>query len=69
MVLYLTMDRILAFLFVNAADGGEITTSQLLLGIWSEAESPGHKILAALGFDDNKAKELKSQISEPEYDG
>ncbi|KAF8027448.1 hypothetical protein BT93_E0374 [Corymbia citriodora subsp. variegata] len=53
---------------LKSADGGEITTSHLLLGIWSEVESPGHKILAALGFDDGKAKELKSQISEPEYD-
>lgn len=44
-------------------------TSHLLLGIWSEVESPGHKILATLGFDDDKAKELNSQVSEPEHEG
>lgn len=48
-------------------DSGEITTSDLLLGIWSEVESPGHKILAALGFSDEKAKELESLSSGPEF--
>ncbi|XP_019702089.3 ATP-dependent Clp protease ATP-binding subunit CLPT1, chloroplastic isoform X1 [Elaeis guineensis] len=37
---------------------GEITTTHLLLGIWSEKDSAGHKILASLGFDDYKANEL-----------
>ncbi|KAK3429077.1 hypothetical protein EUGRSUZ_E00488 [Eucalyptus grandis] len=54
---------------LKSADGGEITTSHLLLGIWYEVDSLGHKILAALGFDDSKAKELESQISKPEYEG
>ncbi|XP_010676640.2 ATP-dependent Clp protease ATP-binding subunit CLPT2, chloroplastic [Beta vulgaris subsp. vulgaris] len=45
---------------LKSGDEGEITTTDLLLGIWSEDESPGHKILAALGFDDEKAKKLKS---------
>ena len=39
-------------------EDGEITTTHLLLGIWSEVESAGHKILETLGFDDEKAKEL-----------
>ncbi|KAL8141687.1 hypothetical protein V2J09_014719 [Rumex salicifolius] len=38
----------------------EITTSDLLLGIWSEQGSPGQKILTALGFDDEKAQKLRS---------
>nr|CAD1844297.1 unnamed protein product [Ananas comosus var. bracteatus] len=43
---------------VNSGKDGEITTTHLLLGIWSEKESAGHKILASLGFDDQKAAEL-----------
>ncbi|XP_064944911.1 ATP-dependent Clp protease ATP-binding subunit CLPT1, chloroplastic-like isoform X1 [Musa acuminata AAA Group] len=42
----------------SAGGDGEITTAHLLLGIWSEKESAGHKILASLGFDDEKASEL-----------
>ncbi|XP_009382018.2 ATP-dependent Clp protease ATP-binding subunit CLPT1, chloroplastic isoform X5 [Musa acuminata AAA Group] len=42
----------------SAGEDGEITTAHLLLGIWSEKESAGHKILASLGFDDEKASEL-----------
>ncbi|GKU95430.1 hypothetical protein SLEP1_g8794 [Rubroshorea leprosula] len=52
---------------LKSGDGGEITTIDLLLSIWSEAESPGHKILAALGFNDDKAKELTSLSSEPGF--
>ncbi|CAA6666848.1 unnamed protein product [Spirodela intermedia] len=37
---------------------GEVTTTHLLLGIWSEVDSAGHKILASLGFNDEKASEL-----------
>ncbi|KAI3458255.1 hypothetical protein Pfo_014918 [Paulownia fortunei] len=43
---------------LKSGESGEITTTHLVLGIWSEKESAGHKILAALGFDDEKAKEL-----------
>ncbi|KAF5478401.1 hypothetical protein F2P56_004962 [Juglans regia] len=50
---------------LKSGDSGEVTTSHLLLGIWSEVESPGHKIMATLGFNDEKAKELKSLSSEP----
>lgn len=42
---------------------GEVTTSHLLLGIWAQKESAGHKIMAALGFDDDKAKELAKNVS------
>ncbi|XWS49023.1 hypothetical protein CRYUN_Cryun13aG0128000 [Craigia yunnanensis] len=51
---------------LNSGDDGEITTTHLLLGIWSEVESPGHKIMAALGFNDDKAKEITSLSSQPE---
>ncbi|GMP24206.1 hypothetical protein CsSME_00001550 [Camellia sinensis var. sinensis] len=45
------------------SENGEITTTHLLLGIWSEKESAGHKIMAALGFDDEKAKEIAKSVS------
>lgn len=56
---------LMCFILQIAGGDGEITTTHLLLGIWSEVESPGHKILAALGFNDAKSKELTSS-SEPE---
>lgn len=37
--------------------------THLLLGIWSQEESAGHSILAALGFNDEKAKELAKEIN------
>ncbi|XVE57769.1 hypothetical protein DITRI_Ditri04bG0116100 [Diplodiscus trichospermus] len=49
---------------LKSGGDGEITTTHMLLGIWSEVESPGHKIMAALGFIDYKAKELTSLSSE-----
>ncbi|XP_058778238.1 ATP-dependent Clp protease ATP-binding subunit CLPT2, chloroplastic-like [Vicia villosa] len=48
---------------LKSDDGGEVTTTHIILGIWSEVDSPGHKILSNLGFDDKKAKELESSIS------
>ncbi|KAK9668255.1 hypothetical protein RND81_13G045100 [Saponaria officinalis] len=53
---------------LKSGEDGEITTTELLLGIWSEAESPGHKILAALGFDDEKATKLQALCSKPGFD-
>ncbi|KAL0304170.1 UNVERIFIED_CONTAM: ATP-dependent Clp protease ATP-binding subunit CLPT1, chloroplastic [Sesamum radiatum] len=47
---------------LKSGESGEITTTHLLLGIWSEKESAGHKILATLGFDDDKAKELSKTM-------
>lgn len=49
--------------FLNTGKDGEITTTHMLLGIWSEKESAGHKILAALGFNDEKASELAKFLS------
>uniref|UniRef100_A0A0D9Z4M7 Clp R domain-containing protein n=1 Tax=Oryza glumipatula TaxID=40148 RepID=A0A0D9Z4M7_9ORYZ len=37
---------------------GEVTANHLLLGIWSDKESAGHKVLASLGFDDERANSL-----------
>lgn len=47
---------------LKSGEIGEITTTHLLLGIWSEKDSAGHKILASLGFDDEKAKELSKNM-------
>ncbi|CAM8892201.1 unnamed protein product [Rhodiola kirilowii] len=49
---------------LNSGEGGEVTTTDLLLSIWAETDSPGQKILATCGFSDEKAKELKSLSSE-----
>ncbi|XP_038877997.1 ATP-dependent Clp protease ATP-binding subunit CLPT1, chloroplastic-like [Benincasa hispida] len=46
---------------LKSGQSGEITTGHLLLGIWSE-ESAGRKILATLGFDDEKAKEIEKTV-------
>ncbi|KAL8053679.1 hypothetical protein ABFX02_05G088500 [Erythranthe guttata] len=54
---------------LTSGENGEITTSHLLLGLWKQEESPGHQILVALGFNDDKAKELRSFISEPTFEG
>lgn len=38
--------------------------THLLLGIWSQEESAGRKILSTLGFNDEKAKEIaKTAVS------
>ncbi|XP_024170337.1 ATP-dependent Clp protease ATP-binding subunit CLPT2, chloroplastic isoform X2 [Rosa chinensis] len=49
---------------IKSGGSGEITTSHLLLGIWYEVDSPGHKIMASLGFNEEKVKELESLISD-----
>ncbi|XP_042450276.1 ATP-dependent Clp protease ATP-binding subunit CLPT2, chloroplastic-like isoform X4 [Zingiber officinale] len=43
---------------LKSGEEGETTTIHMLLGIWSEKEEPGYKILASLGFNDHKASEL-----------
>ncbi|XP_074264876.1 ATP-dependent Clp protease ATP-binding subunit CLPT2, chloroplastic [Silene latifolia] len=60
------LDRAVDVKLKSGVDG-EITPTELLLGIWSEVESPGHKILAALGFDDEKAKQLQALSSKPGF--
>lgn len=38
--------------------------THLLIGIWSQEESAGRKVLSALGFNDEKAEEIaKTAVS------
>ncbi|KAF7813302.1 ATP-dependent Clp protease ATP-binding subunit CLPT1, chloroplastic-like [Senna tora] len=48
---------------LKSGEGGEITVTHLLLGIWSQKESAGHSILASLGFNDEKAKEVAESLN------
>jgi hypothetical protein len=43
-------------------EDGEVNANHLLLGIWSDDESAGHKILYSLGFDDVKASLLAKTV-------
>ncbi|KAI3501175.1 hypothetical protein L1887_29037 [Cichorium endivia] len=52
---------------LKSGDDGEITTSHLLLGVWSEKEAAGYKIMATLGFNDEQAQQLHSVISKPGF--
>jgi hypothetical protein len=47
---------------VCLGEDGEVTANHLLLGIWSDKESAGHKILYSLGFDDEKASLLAKTV-------
>ncbi|KAJ1297970.1 hypothetical protein BS78_01G418700 [Paspalum vaginatum] len=49
---------------LKSGEDGEVTANHLLLGIWSDKESAGHKILASLGFDDEKASLLAKKADE-----
>lgn len=49
----------------KSGDDGEVTATHLLLGIWNQKGSAGQQVLAALGFDDRKAKELEETIRLP----
>ncbi|CAN6290041.1 unnamed protein product [Urochloa humidicola] len=49
---------------LKSGEDGEVTANHLLLGIWSDKESAGHKILASLGFDDEKARLLAKTADE-----
>ncbi|KAJ6889326.1 ATP-dependent Clp protease ATP-binding subunit CLPT1 [Populus alba x Populus x berolinensis] len=48
---------------LKSGDSGEITTTHILLGTWSEKESAGRKILETLGFNDDKAKEVAESMN------
>ncbi|XP_076951858.1 ATP-dependent Clp protease ATP-binding subunit CLPT2, chloroplastic-like isoform X2 [Bidens hawaiensis] len=52
---------------LKSGNFGEITTSHLLLGVWSQKEGAGYKIMATLGFDDEKAQQLHSLVSKPGF--
>lgn len=47
---------------LKSGETGEVTTTHFLLGIWSEKESAGYKVLSELGFDDEKAKEIAKSM-------
>ncbi|KAL6648461.1 hypothetical protein ACP70R_012685 [Stipagrostis hirtigluma subsp. patula] len=49
---------------LKSGDDGEVTANHLLLGIWSDKESAGHKILASLGFNEEKASLLAKTADE-----
>ncbi|CAN6313411.1 unnamed protein product [Urochloa humidicola] len=49
---------------LKSGEDGKVTANHLLLGIWSDKESAGHKILASLGFDDEKARLLAKTADE-----
>lgn len=49
--------------FLITDKSGEVTTTLLLLGVWYQKESAGHKIMETFGFDDEKAKELEKHVS------
>ncbi|XP_050225659.1 ATP-dependent Clp protease ATP-binding subunit CLPT1, chloroplastic [Mercurialis annua] len=48
---------------LKSGEDGEITTTHILLGLWSEVESAGHKVLETLGFNNEKAKELMESMN------
>lgn len=43
---------------------GELTTAYLLLGVWSQKDSAGRQILEALGFNEDKAKQVAESMNE-----
>lgn len=47
---------------------GETNVTHLLLGIWSQEESAGRKVLSALGFNDQKAKEIAETAASGDID-
>lgn len=49
-------------IFIFAGEEGEVTTSHLLLGIWAQKESAGHKVLASLGVTDDLMEQLASSV-------
>jgi hypothetical protein len=48
---------------LTSGEDGEVTANHLFLAIWSDKESAGHKVLASLGFDDQKASLLAKVMS------
>ncbi|KAF7049736.1 hypothetical protein CFC21_058224 [Triticum aestivum] len=49
---------------LKSGEDGEVTANHLFLAIWSDKESAGHKVLASLGFDDQKASLLAKTAGE-----
>ncbi|KAG0473095.1 hypothetical protein HPP92_014519 [Vanilla planifolia] len=51
---------------LKSGENGEVNTTHMLLGIWSEEDSPGHKILTSLGFNNDMANELAKHANTDE---
>lgn len=47
-----------------AGSEGEIEAEWILLGVWAQRESAGHKLLATLGFTGAMAAELEKEVRE-----
>ncbi|WJX71611.1 ATP-dependent Clp protease ATP-binding subunit clpt1, chloroplastic, variant 2 [Trifolium repens] len=52
----------------DLGEEGETNVTHLLLGIWSQEESAGRKVLAALGFNDEKAEEIAKTAASGDID-
>ncbi|KAG0461781.1 hypothetical protein HPP92_020257 [Vanilla planifolia] len=48
----------------KSGEEGEVTTTHMLLGIWAQKDSAGHRILAYFGFNDDMAGELAKSASD-----
>lgn len=53
---------------LKSGEEGETNVAHLLLGIWSQEESAGRKVLSALGFNDEKAKEIAKTSANGDID-
>ncbi|PNY12639.1 clp protease-related protein chloroplastic-like [Trifolium pratense] len=52
----------------DLGEEGETNVTHLLLAIWSQEESAGRKILATLGFNDEKAEEIAKTAASGDID-
>ncbi|WJX66697.1 ATP-dependent Clp protease ATP-binding subunit clpt1, chloroplastic, variant 2 [Trifolium repens] len=53
---------------LKSGEEGETNVTHLLLGIWSQEKSAGRKVLAALGFNDEKAEEIAKTAASGDID-
>ncbi|CAJ2666878.1 unnamed protein product [Trifolium pratense] len=53
---------------LKSGEEGETNVTHLLLAIWSQEESAGRKILATLGFNDEKAEEIAKTAASGDID-
>ncbi|GLJ26720.1 hypothetical protein SUGI_0520490 [Cryptomeria japonica] len=49
---------------IKSGKSGELTPTDIVLGIWAQKGSAGERVLAAFGIDDEKLKELESMGEE-----
>ncbi|CAL5185051.1 unnamed protein product [Lathyrus oleraceus] len=53
---------------LKSGEEGETNVTHLLIGIWSQEESAGRKVLSALGFNDEKAEEIAKTAASGDID-